>query len=109
MPFSLKVAAIEEMVKTTVLVMRFNCSSVTHPTWNTPYRQVPPNDRRGRRNQHPRHYNVNLSPFLPLLISGSGRINICRMEEGYLVISESINNLAYNGRICKTHQINKDL
>lgn len=74
-------------------------------TRGSPRRTAANDSRRGR----PRNYNVLFPASLPPSTGTARSINIDRMEQGYTSIAESINNLAYQQRIRKRIDINKDL
>ena len=76
------------------------------PRPNTSPRRRVTNDGSSGRGQN---YNIIFHASLPPS-TGTGRsINIDRMEQGYTTIAESINNLAYQQRIWKRIDVNKDL
>ena len=72
---------------------------------NTPRRTTPTDGRRGWS----RNYNVFFPASLPPSTGSARAINVDRLEQGYTSIAESINNLAYQQRIRKRIDINKDL
>ena len=78
----------------------------TYPRATNRQRRTAPNDGRRAR---ARNYNALFPASLPPSTGTARSINIDRMEQGYTSIAESINNLAYQQRIRKRIDINKDL
>jgi len=78
------------------------------PLPTSPNRRTGPNDNR-RGSNRGRNYNLQFSPNLPPSTGSARALDIDRMQHGYTSIAESINNLAYQQRIRRVVDINKDL
>ena len=78
------------------------------PLPTSPYRRRRPNDGRRGTNRG-RNCNMNFAPNLPPSTGSARSVNIDRIEQGYTSIAESINNLAYQHRVRRVVDINKDL